>query len=326
MVNSIEQISCCVKNVLATFPTVEAALLMGSCSRGEETYFVNTNGETELLSDYEILIIVSDNSDLEKCDSKMQSLARELLKQSSSPCFSLDWSYKTKAELKRLDNRFIFFETKEAANVIYGNRNILQSFPEITGDNLNYSELNTIIIHRLYHVLRDFKLKDDKYRKYLIARNTLDIPSASLPLMGILVGSYTHRNKVFAQLAREDDFPSELKRRLSDYLEMKKDYNSILYDSYDLDIMIKNFIKDFKCLYSYQCRNQKGIAFTRSTRMLLSAIYRRSLSGYKTWKSWSVINERLYVKMMYLLTAEYEEYSREIINVKSLMKKLYGYQ
>ena len=90
MAYDVNQISEKVRETLDGCPEVVAALLMGSCSRGEETYFVNELGERELLSDYEMLIIVHDKMDTKASDSKLKVLARELKEQSSSPCFELE--------------------------------------------------------------------------------------------------------------------------------------------------------------------------------------------------------------------------------------------
>ena len=54
-----------------------------------------------------------------------------------------------------LDKRFIFFEARESACTIYGNKSAIELFPVINIKNLNFCELNTVIIHRLYHVLRN---------------------------------------------------------------------------------------------------------------------------------------------------------------------------
>ena len=210
----VNQISEKVRETLAGCPEVVAALLMGSCSRGEETYFINGRGERELLSDYEMLIIVHDKMDTKVSDNKLKLLASELKGQSSSPCFELEWSYKTEHQIKKLDKRFIFFEARESACTIYGNKSAIELFPVINIKNLNFCELNTVIIHRLYHVLRDCLNTDEHYQQYLIARNTLDIPTAALPLCGILQSSYGRRNKSFSEYALQYGFSEELMGRV----------------------------------------------------------------------------------------------------------------
>lgn len=253
---------------------IEAVIAMGSCARDEETYFTNASGRTEMLSDYEMLIVVHDLSNTEPISQVLMGIRSKFQARSSSPCFDIEWSYKSISEVRRLDRRFIFFEAKESGHVIYGNKDIFSQFPDITVNNLNYSELNTVILHRLYHVLRDCSIADEHYQKYLIARNTLDIPTAVLPLMGYLEGSYRKRNLLFRRTADKTCFPDEFLDRLDNYLRMKLDYSSDLYDCYDLKQMKLNFLMDFQVLYSFQKQHQNGIAFRRSTRQMLSGFYR----------------------------------------------------
>lgn len=324
MTYNSEQIGIEVAKCLKNFPDIVAALLMGSCSRGEETYFINSNGEKELLSDYEMLIIIKDKSDCSDCDKALMVLAEQLKAQSSSYCFELEWSYKKKSELRRLDKRFIFFEAKECSKIIYGNPKVLELFPRITLKNLNYCELDTIIVHRLYHVLRDTGISDEKYAKYLIARNTLDIPSVVLPLEGVLVSTYKKRIEMFLKLPESEFISEGLKKRLEDYLEMKKNYESELYDQYDLTVMGKWFLEDFRNLYTYQHNKQKGKTFVRNSRMLLSSIYRRNTDLFSVWMRWSEINEKLCADMFEAISSR-KVYEQKIASIKETMMKLYGY-
>ena len=87
---------------------VLAAISMGSCARGEETYFINEMGQEEMMSDFEMLIITETSSNTEVVDKDLNELRKELKSISHSCNFDLEWSYKTIDELKRLDKRFIF--------------------------------------------------------------------------------------------------------------------------------------------------------------------------------------------------------------------------
>ena len=301
MAYSVEQISDKVKGALSNCQEVIAALLMGSCARGEETYFINKNGDRELLSDYEMLIIVQDNCSVEESNRKLRTLANELKSQSWSPCFELEWSYKTIGELRKLDKRFIFFEAKESAYVICGKKEAIKMFPNITIDNLNYCELNTVLIHRLYHVIRDYMIADEHYQKYLIARNTLDLPTAILPLIGILQSTYECRNRTFRKYASEYDFSENLVDRLDDYLCMKKNYDADEYSFYTVDDMRNHFVEDMKSFYRFQKKMQNGHAFKKNNRLFLSGVYRRNIKLIRMSIQWENMNEELYKKMIYML-------------------------
>ena len=321
----VNQISEKVRETLDGCPEVVAALLMGSCSRGEETYFINGRGERELLSDYEMLIIVHDKVDTKVSDDKLKVLARELKKQSSSPCFELEWSYKTEHQMKKLDKRFIFFEARESACTIYGNKTTIELFPVINIKNLNFCELNTVIIHRLYHVLRDQSNTDEHYQQYLIARNTLDIPTAVLPLCGILQSSYGKRNKSFGEYALQYGFPKELVTRLTDYLQMKKDYNADKYKKYSLEFMKKQFIADMKILYEFQKRQQHNHAFRGNRRLLISAVYRRNIKTLRKCLCWEELNESLYQKMIRMLEKDNIS-STELRKLQDEMFEMFNYR
>lgn len=324
MAYGTEQIGAEAARVLKRCPNVAAALLMGSCARGEETYFTNLNGEMELLSDYELLIVTKDKSDRSGCEKALRALAGTLKEQSSSGRFELKWSYKSESELKRLDRRFIFFEARECAKIIYGDPAVLEHFPPITVRNLNYCELDTVIIHRLYHVLRDMWISDEKYRKYLIARNTLDIPSVVLPWEGILAGTYQKRIRLFLDLPDTAFISNDLKKRLADYFEMKKNYDSELYEQYALEHMKECFVSDFRALYMYQRDKQRGKAFRRGGRLLISAAYRRDLNLFKLWLGWPGLNEKLCSDMFDAMGSRVI-YEQKIEEIRDAMMKLYGY-
>lgn len=321
----VNQISEKVRETLAGCPEVVAALLMGSCSRGEETYFINGRGERELLSDYEMLIIVHDKMDTKVSDNKLRLLASELKGQSSSPCFELEWSYKTEHQIKKLDKRFIFFEARESACTIYGNKSAIELFPVINIKNLNFCELNTVIIHRLYHVLRDCLNTDEHYQQYLIARNTLDIPTAVLPLCGILQSSYGRRNMSFSEYALQYGFSEELMVRLTDYLQMKKDYNADQYKEYSLEFMKKQFVADMKMLYEFQKRQQHNHAFRKNKRLFISAVYRRNIEMLKISLCWEKVNESLYQRMIQMLEKD-DVSGIELRKLQDEMFRLFNYR
>ena len=322
---SVTEISDIVFNAIEGRTEIVAALLMGSCARHEETYFTNQNGVRELLSDYEMLLITKDGYSTSECDRTLRELADKLKMASSSPCFELEWSFKTKAQIRRLDKRFIFFEAKDSAYLIYGEQNAIELFPDITISNLNFSELNTVINHRLYHVLRDSLKGDEHFQKYLIARNTLDIPTAVLPLVGVLKSSYSARNQAFFEAVDMREFPAGLKERLNDCLEMKKNYDSEVYERRSLPEMQSCFLQDMKALYAFQSKSQGGKAFRKNRRLFLSAIYQRSRQIARQYFNWENLNQSLYSDMIQIL--ENGQYNENDMNrITNRMFELYGYK
>ena len=305
-------------------PDVISIILMGRCARGEETYFLNEHGEKELMSDYEVLIAVKSAEGTSDVDKALKQLQNELLSLSHSECFDLEWSYKTIAEIERLDKRFIFFETKEAKKVITGDKDIFTHFPDINISNLNYSELNTIILHRMYHVIRDMNSGDEKYKKYVIARNSLDFASAFLPLTGRLVSSYSERMKALKKISLEYGVPQDLINRHNDYLTMKLDYNSNLYHHYSLDSMYEYFYHDVVLLDELQRKFQHGKRFRTDYRRIISAIYRMDLHNlYNSLLLGRKLN-RLFEEMLSIIKVR-EINKNRLADIQGKMKDLFGY-
>lgn len=294
----VVQIENEIRERLSRITSVEAVLLMGSCARNEETYFINYEGKRELLSDFEMLVVLTDLRDKQYVEPVLQQIREKFKSISTSVCFDVEWLYKTKSELSHLDKRFIFFEAKKSAKLILGNPDVIHSFPEITLRNMNFCELNGVIIHRLYHVAKDQNEKDEHYLKYLIARNTLDIPTAILPLMGYLQASYQKRNEIVMNLARAGNFDKEFANRLYLYMDMKLDYSSPLYDVFSVEDMMKQFIADIEWLYSEQKHRQNGFAFRMNIRMMLSGIVRLRYRRVYIGLTWNSRMEKLYHELM----------------------------
>lgn len=173
--------------------------------------------------------------------------------------------------------------------------------------------------------MRDRLNTDEHYQQYLIARNTLDIPTAVLPLCGILQSSYEKRNKSFSEYALQYGFPKELMVRLSDYLQMKKDYNADQYKKYSLEYMKKQFIADMKMLYEFQKRQQHDHAFRGNKRLLISAVYRRNIEMLKISLCWERLNESLYQKMIQMLEKD-DISSIELRELQDEMFELFNYR
>lgn len=324
MTISAEEISKSVAEVCKKFDSVLAVIVNGSCARGEETYFINSDGQKEMISDFEMLIIIKPSADTRPISESLEVLREQLISIRHSENFDLEWSFKTEEDLRRLDKRFFFFETKESSRVIYGDNRVLGLFPEINIHNLNYSELNTVIIHRLYHVLRDIHSEDEKYKKYLIARNSLDFSTAFLPLAGVLVATYAGRMDALQKVANKYQISDDLIRRHKDYLNMKKDYSSRLYDVYKYDDMLHDFYDDFQLLKELQKRLQNGVLFKPNKRRMISAIYRLSFSNMVVCLQWKNKLSALCEDMFSAIKSEGIS-DKDLDSVKAQMKELFGY-
>lgn len=321
---AVDEISHHVAELFKEYSCVLAAFLMGSCARNEETYFTNAQGYKEMMSDYEMLIIVNSYSDTYKISESLQKLRNELAKERTSENFDIEWMYKSVNEIKRLDRRFIFFETKHFSKLIYGNIQMLDLFPEINIHNLNYSELNTVLLHRLYHVIRGMNSKDEHFKKYLIARNSLDFSTAFLPLIGLLVPSYESRTSELQKVAEKYELPEELVKRQQDYLIMKKNYDADQYNTYSYEQMLHDFYNDFMLLRSLQQKYQNGVLFKTDIRSIASAIYRLDINKIFTCINWKR-NLTLLCDEMFNLLRKRKIDESELKNLKSKMKELFNY-
>ena len=83
-----------------------AVIEVGSCSRGEESFFINTDGVRELLSDYEILVVAGEDESIDSLNTQLSTIKTTLEESSGSPFFSLDYSFIPRWKLRFLDKRF----------------------------------------------------------------------------------------------------------------------------------------------------------------------------------------------------------------------------
>lgn len=321
---TVEYITERVRNALDGADEIYAAILMGSCSRHEESYEQDDNGELHLLSDYEFTIVTTKNTVPETVEEKLKALNAELKKYVASPFFNLEWNYVWKDKLPFMDKRFINFEMAEAKCLICGNPGVFSLFPKITIANLNFAELNAIVNHRLYHVLKDFGKVSEHHKKYLIARNTLDILSVILPYEGTLICSYTKRLEKFPKRVENIYFSNDIEKRLSDALEMKKNYSSPLYKTLNADRMLEQFITDMKALYRYQSDKQGGKAFCVDRRRLLKSVLKLHIGDVKNTLRRPHEEEKLYEEMIALLETRAFEPGK-VSAIADRMQNIYGY-
>ena len=181
---------------------VESVILTGSTSRGELSY--RATGERFIIySDYEFLIVSKgkvDPADRDRLAKACQNLEENF---SDSPLFHIDFSYIDRRSLRSSPHHLKHYETKENGITIYG-RNLLHLMPNTTLKNLDFKDLNEILIWRLWAILlylpnefvrcgRVNSAKESMY-KYILCRNLLDLTTWILPLKGVLLPSFRQRN------------------------------------------------------------------------------------------------------------------------------------
>ena len=317
---TVRQITELVRRAISGHREVYAAVLMGSCSRGEECYCQAEDGELQLLSDYEFTVVTKGRGFPKAVDTALKKLNEELKAKLQSPFFRLEWNYVWKYKLPFMDKRFIHFEMAEARFLICGNEKVFDLLPRINVKNLNYAELDSIINHRVYHVLRDYSRVSEHRKKYLIARNTLDILSVVLPYEGELICSYKKRIERLPALVTDRYFTGDLKSRLHCCLDMKMDDSSPFYEMTSADAMLSLFILDMDSLHEYMRDRQGGRAFQTDRRRVLKALSRFRFAEVKDVLERPEREEALYTDMM----DEMRERIRDPDDFSPRVYELYG--
>ncbi|MHA1285226.1 MAG: hypothetical protein ACTSQP_22225 [Promethearchaeota archaeon] len=261
---------------------IEAMILTGSASRSEETWFKFKDGREELFSDIEFLIVIKNRKVRGDVWNLMKSKISNIPFLYKNEFFKIEFGLRTKFELSYLDKRFLTFETKQCGKTFYGNDKIIDRIPDVTLRNLNWSELNSILIHRLYDVYSKYcKIISNKAKKILLARNLLDIPTVILPYEGLLIPTYRLRIEAFDLIKNRRLIKNFFSSKFYDHLRLA--YNIKLQPNEFLNhISLKElhstFLEGYKGLVNYLLYKGKK-PFIYDKRALLRSFY--SLSPKK---------------------------------------------
>jgi len=156
-------------------------LLVGSTARGELSW-VESEGNIRLFSDVEFLVSVSAHN------RKIENEFHELIKNLESEydlgeLFHIDYTVITWDKLPKLEKKFFIFESKQCG-IDFTQKSVSAELPVVTRSNINWKELNEVLLHRLTSILHAIPVsfltstmtKEEKQTIGLnIAKNTLDI-------------------------------------------------------------------------------------------------------------------------------------------------------
>lgn len=198
--------------VLDTIPSncIYSVLLLGSTPRGELTY-IKTEGDLDVLSDYEFVIVTErkiPRPTLRLLDDKLLALTKSWA--IKSPFFHIDYAVSSKRKFKLTPPTFWAFEAVHASAVIYGN-DARRLLPNVTIKNLDLGNLNELVLVRLWNMmlfLNDGVLDGDAnpYEKNTVkmayARNSLDVISIYLPNQGVLTPGYEARMQSYTAVEK----------------------------------------------------------------------------------------------------------------------------
>lgn len=175
-------------------------LLIGSTARGELSW-INELDNVQLFSDIELLVVVSN-----KVHDKEKAFC-QLITELESKCdfgelFHIDFTVITWKKLVRLDKKFFIFESKQCG-IDLTDRSVRSQLPDVDRSNLNWKELNEVLLHRLNSMLHAIPLSlfsctmsEGEQRTFALnlAKNTLDITTWLHPYEAeYLVAGFTAR-------------------------------------------------------------------------------------------------------------------------------------
>ena len=118
-----------------------------------------------------------------------------------NPLFHIDLLIRERYRLRTLPRIIFTYEMKENALTLYG-PDVHQRIPEVTAENLDYSNTHEILYKRLgaiiFHLPRRWiqgtaSVSELRVAGYLLCRNALDLTTVFLPAEGILLPSYQAR-------------------------------------------------------------------------------------------------------------------------------------
>jgi hypothetical protein len=197
----IEVISRFSECVLSLFEDSDpGVLLIGSASRGELSW-LNEAGNIQLFSDIEFLVSVT------KKNSKKERMFQELISKLEAEydlgeIFHIDYTIIKWNKLPGLDKKFFIFECQQCG-IDFGERSVRNELPIVSRSNLNWRELNEILLHRLNSILHILPLsffdkkmteKEENNLALSLAKNSLDITTWLHPYEAEkLVSGFTSR-------------------------------------------------------------------------------------------------------------------------------------
>lgn len=198
---------------------IKSIILIGSAARGELSYSHEENN-IDIFSDYEF-IIVTHKIIPPQISNNLKRSFNSLEKKWNirSPLFSVDFGVASSKKWRFTPPTLWTFETKQKGLVVYG-KDVRQDLVDINIENLDFGNLNQLILVRLWSMLIHVPLhcifhNASEYEwftgKFFLARNILDLLTIYLPNVGILESGYDRRLNSFIRIKNNLFDENELK-------------------------------------------------------------------------------------------------------------------
>jgi hypothetical protein len=227
---------------------VVSILLIGSTARDELSYLHGENG-FDIYSDFEFVVIVKRmmTRDSKK---KLDSILDQLIKKWSikSPLFHIDYGISTYTKFVHTPPILWAFEAKYLGVVVFG-KDVRADLIDVNIENLDYGNLNELIIVRLWNMLIQVKNTflystqsdyEEFILKFFYARNILDVLTIYLPNKGFLIGGYKKRTDHFSKKCTDEKWHEFVKK-----INKVTDFKLLLKDSLPLLDLQKQFLNGF---------------------------------------------------------------------------------
>lgn len=182
-------------------------LLVGSAARGELSWAKQSDA-LRLFSDLEFFIAVS-----KKNKYKEEVFFQKILELESEydfgELFHIDYTIIPWDKLERVDRKFIVYESKQCG-IELGEKSVSECLPDVNLQNINWKELNEILLHRMNSILHampsqflESNMSEGEELTFAlnIAKNALDITTWLHP--------YEEKHLVAGFGARTTDWGSE---------------------------------------------------------------------------------------------------------------------
>lgn len=186
------------------YGSVLSILLLGSMSRGEATWQTVADGRYQLLSDIEFLTVYPEGfSEFDSFTADLKRASDEAFGTHNLNLFHVDNTFVRKSSLPRMERKLLTYDATVFGRCVVG-EDVVPLLPQITIDNINWSDIWDIMTHRVFSVLYyGFPLKRqgmDKEYRYSIAKNSLDLMTVILVSNGRLESGFARRLQMLQEM------------------------------------------------------------------------------------------------------------------------------